>query len=42
MWRAHDLTLVARLSLLQAGRQQLSGGHVGNRYARAADLMAQD
>jgi hypothetical protein len=40
--RAHDLRLVARFSLLQAGGQELPARHVGDRDARAADVVAQD
>jgi hypothetical protein len=40
--RAHDLGLIARFSLLQAGGEELPGRHVGDGDARAADVVAED
>ncbi len=37
--RSHDLILVAGFALLNAGGQDLLGGHVGDRHARAADVL---
>ena len=40
--RPHDLILVAGFALLNAGGQNLSGGHVGDRDSGASDLSPED
>jgi hypothetical protein len=40
--RPHDLILIAGFALLNAGGQDLFGGHVGNRDTGAPDLSTEN